>query len=129
MKNKSAIVAAVVVGLLVVPVLLLAHHSPTIYNDSKPITLKGVVTGWKLINPHPRIYFRVTDAAGKAVDWIADSEGAPAGWLNGGWRANTLKVGDTIMITGSPSKDGKPMLGRVGGKSIKTVDGKQWVPE
>jgi len=123
MRDKLVTAAAVVVGLLVVPVLVLPHHSATIYDRDKQITLVGSVKEFKLINPHPHLYFRVKDEAGKVVDWIGDSARAPSNWFNSGWGANSLKPGDTITITGAPTKDGRPMLQI---QKIVTPDGKEW---
>lgn len=123
MKNKLATVAAVLVGVLVVPVLVLAHHSATIYDRDKQITLRGTVTEFKLINPHPHVYFRVKDEAGNVVEWIGDSARAPSQWFNSGWGANAFKPGDTITITGAPTKDGRPMIQI---RKIVSPNGKEW---
>lgn len=123
MQNKLATAAAVVVGLLVVPVLILAHHSANIYENNKQITVQGTVTEWKLVNPHPRLYFRVKDEAGNVVDWIGDSAGAISQWYNAGWGAKALQPGDTITITGPQAKDGRPMIQI---QKLVAPNGKEW---
>lgn len=87
-----------------------AHHNPAShYLLDKVITVQGVVTKWQLINPHARIYFDVTSADGKVESWMA--EGNAAGILKRrGFGKETLKAGDKITITGSPSREGKNML-------------------
>jgi hypothetical protein len=87
-----------------------SHHNPAShYLLDKTITVKGVVTKWQLINPHARIYFDVKTPDGKVEAWMA--EGNAAGILKRrGFTKDTLKAGDAITITGSPSRDGKNML-------------------
>jgi len=89
---------------------LFAHHADTNYDRSKEITLVGTVTEFKFVNPHPHIYFQVKDANGSTVDWIAETGAPPARMYNSGWKANALKPGDTVTITGNPSKDGRKMI-------------------
>jgi hypothetical protein len=87
-----------------VPVL--AHHSPASHYLIKDlITVEGVVTEFRLINPHARIYFDVTPADGKVQHWFA--EGNAAGILKRrGWSKDTLKPGMVIRISGYPARDG-----------------------
>ena len=87
-----------------------AHHADTNYDRSKEITLVGTVTEFKFVNPHPHIYFQVKDESGTLVDWIAETGAPPARMYNSGWKANALKPGDTVTITGNPSKDGRKMI-------------------
>jgi hypothetical protein len=42
--------------------------------------------------------------------WVALS-GPPQRLYRAGWRADTLKPGDQITITGAPSKDGRKYMG------------------
>jgi len=89
---------------------LFAHHADTNYDRSKEITLVGTVTEFKFVNPHPHIYFQVKDASGNLVDWIAETGAPPARMYNSGWKANALKPGDVVTVTGNPSKDGRKMI-------------------
>jgi hypothetical protein len=87
-----------------------AHHNPAShYLLDKTVTVQGVVTKWQLINPHARVYFDVTGTDGKVQSWMA--EGNAAGILKRrGFTKDTLKAGDQIKISGSPSREGKNML-------------------
>ena len=124
MKNGRLAVLSVVIGLLVAPVLVLAHHAATQYETDKLITLQGTVTEFRFVSPHPHLYFEVKDAAGNVAAWIAESGAPPSRWYNSGWRANALKVGDTITITGGPRKDGQKML-RI--RKIVSPSGQEWI--
>jgi len=83
-----------------------AHHNPSSHYLIKDlITVEGVVTEYRLINPHARIYFDVTTAGGTVQNWLA--EGNAAGILKRrGWTKDSLKPGDTITISGYPARDG-----------------------
>jgi hypothetical protein len=102
---------------------LLAHHSASNYETDKLVTLQGTVTNFRFGNPHPVVYFQAKDAAGNMAEWIAESGAPPARWYNSGWRANALKSGDEITITGGPAKDGRKML-RI--RKIVSPGGKEW---
>jgi len=123
MKERHGAAWAVAIGVLVVPYLVLAHHAATNYDTEKLVTLQGTVTEFKFVNPHPHVYFKAKDEAGNLVDWIAESGGPPARWYNSGWRANALKPGDAITITGGPSKDGRKMM-RI--RKIVSPSGQEW---
>ena len=50
-----------------------SHHSPeSHYLVNELITVTGVVTKFRLINPHARIYFDVTAADGEVQHWFAE---------------------------------------------------------
>jgi len=88
------------------PVPGFSHHSPAShYLLDQSITVQGVVTRFRLINPHARIYLDVTDEAGQVEAWLAEGN-ASAILKRRGWTQDTLKPGDTITITGSPARDG-----------------------
>jgi hypothetical protein len=91
---------------LIVSLSASAHHSPASHYDmDKSITVTGVVTKFRLINPHARIYFDVTDDSGEAQPWLAEGN-ASAILKRRGWKKETLKPGDVIEISGNPAKDG-----------------------
>ena len=86
-----------------------AHHSFGVeYDANKPITLTGVVTQIEWTNPHCFIYIDVKDKDGKITNW--KMEGFPPSVLsrNGWHRDQTVKVGDTITMTGWQSRVGGP---------------------
>ncbi len=47
-----------------------AHHSAAPHFDmDNPITVEGVITGLRLVNPHAYVYFDVTDDTGEVANW------------------------------------------------------------
>jgi len=97
-------------GLLVTFVLAaggpaLAHHSFSAEFDAqRPVTLKGTVAKWEMINPHGWITLDVTDG-GKTTQWMIETSN-PNGLMRLGWTKNSLKPGDQITVDGFLAKDG-----------------------
>ena len=86
-----------------------AHHSFGVeYDANKPISLTGTVTEIEWTNPHCFIYIDVKDKDGKVTNW--KMEGFPPSVLyRTGWRRDqTVKIGDTITMTGWQSRVGGP---------------------
>ena len=91
---------------LLMPVIVIAHHNAAShYLLDQKITVKGVVTEFRLINPHARIYFDVTDKDGNFEKWLGEGN-ASSVLRRRNWADDSLKPGDEITITGSPARDG-----------------------
>ena len=87
-----------------------AHHGTNIsYDASKPTTLTGTVTEFVWQNPHCQVYFDVKDASGKVVAWTGELNSPGVLQRGSNWTRRTLKVGDVITITLSPSRAGTPV--------------------
>ncbi len=96
----------VTVAVFLVPAAVFAHHSAAShYLIDQTITVKGVVTEFRLINPHARIYFEVTGEDGAAQSWLGEGN-ASLLLKRRGWKDDTLKPGDVITISGAPARDG-----------------------
>ncbi len=86
---------------------LLAHHSfGAEYDATKPVTLTGVITKIDWTNPHSYFFVDVKDDKGQVANWKL--EGYPPSVLyRTGWhREGTMKIGDTLTVTGWRSRDG-----------------------
>ena len=84
-----------------------AHHSfGAEYDDTKPVTITGVVTKLDWENPHIHFYVDVKDDTGNVVQW--KFEGFPPNMLiRQGWRRDvTMKPGDTVTVFGWRARDG-----------------------
>lgn len=101
----APVLAGLVLGLFAASPVC-AHHNPTShYLIDEMITVEGVVTEFRLINPHARIYFDVIAADEEVQHWFA--EGNAAGILKRrGWNKDMLKPGTAIKISGYPARDG-----------------------
>jgi hypothetical protein len=90
-----------VCGLLLGSASLAAHHSfAAEYDGNQPVTVTGSVARIDWQNPHIYVYVDVKGADGAVAQW--KFEGYPPNMLvRQGWtRDTTLKVGDTITVSG-----------------------------
>ena len=97
--------------LLSMAIPAMAHHGTgTSYDLSKPITLQGTVTEFHYANPHPQLFFDVTDEKGGVTHWSAEFYPNPAQLQQGGWGKRrseaALAPGTKITITLAPSRAG-----------------------
>ena len=97
---------SMVVAVSLIPLAAIAHHNAAShYLLDQKITVKGVVTEFRLINPHARIYFDVTSKDGEVQKWLGEGN-ASSVLRRQGWTDEHLKPGDVIAISGSPARDG-----------------------
>jgi hypothetical protein len=104
-----ALLGTVLGALLAVPAI--AHHGTLVsYDRDKQWTREVVVTRFNYANPHPQIFFDVTDDGGNVVHWAGELLPNPAGLLRVGWtKARSLQAlapGTKINITIAPARAG-----------------------
>src|SRR5579864_1846077 len=99
----------------------LAHHSFSMFDRDKTITMSGIVKEYEWTNPHVWIHMMAADSGGKPVEWSFEMQ-AIAQDMNGGWRPDSVKPGDKVSIDFHPLKDGTR-----GGQLVSAVlaDGKR----
>ena len=91
--------------LAAVPVAALAHHSFAVFFDgSKNITLTGVVTEFKFVNPHGLIVLQVKNKDGVAEEWKVETN-SPSILRRRGWAPDRLMAGETVTIEGWPGRN------------------------
>ena len=97
----------VAAGLLTVAAVpAFAHHSfAAEYDANKPVHLTGAVTKIEWTNPHVWFYLNVKNDAGTIDNWGFEM-GGPNALRNSGWTRETMKIGDEIIVEGSPAKNG-----------------------
>jgi hypothetical protein len=94
-KSRFAIFAGL---LLLISVPAHAHHSNAPHFDSaKPLTLSGVVTGFRLVNPHAYLYFDVTGTDGKVTRWNCEMTAGSVLQRNG-WTEKLFAPGTVVTI-------------------------------
>jgi hypothetical protein len=87
--------------LVITAATVLAHHSfEAEYDGSKTTTLTGIVTKVDWVNPHAYIFINTKDESG-AVKEIRFELGPPYALVRGGWKRDTVKIGDKITIEGA----------------------------
>jgi len=104
MSNRFAL-SMPIIALLASGLPLLAHHAfSSEYDESKPVTLEGVVTKIDWENPHVHYYVDVAQANGTVVNWACET-GGPNRLAKRGWTRDSLKPGDKVIVHGFPAKD------------------------
>src|SRR3954470_20445040 len=104
MRTPSAFASALLLGLSLCAGTASAHHSfAGVYDGSRSVTVSGVVTQFKFVNPHALMYMDVVDASGKVEKWTVEF----AGRLNlseAGWTGDTIKTKERLTVTGNPTR-------------------------
>ena len=82
-----------------------AHHSiAAMYRENESVSIQGEVSQLHFRNPHSIIHVIVKDRGGRemryAVEWSAAGE-----LEDQGVTSQTLKIGDVVVITGSPARN------------------------
>jgi len=116
---KSKILLFICSALLITSPAWSHHNFAAHYNVNESVEIAGVVTKFRFINPHARIYIDVKNEEGKVESWMVEGDASVA-LRRSGWTADQLKPGDRISIVGSPSRFGSNMLGW---NSITLADG------
>ena len=106
-KNKLA--ALIAVGLTLVAPGAFAHHSRSMFDQSKQITLVGSVKEFQWTNPHCWIQVLVPDPnnlQAPPIEWGVEM-GAPVELMRKGWKPHSLNPGDKVTIIVNPLRDGQ----------------------
>jgi hypothetical protein len=95
-----------------------------VYDDQRQITVTGVVTQFRFINPHAMMYMDVTDAAGKITKWTVEFSGR-LNLSNVGWTEQSIKSGERVTVTGNPTHTGSD---RMFFRKLVRADGSELFP-
>ena len=108
--NTARIVIAIALVLAGVPAL--AHHSfDAEYDANKVANISGFVTKVDWLNPHAFVYIDSTDDKGQVKSYRVEM-GPPYALVRGGWKKDTLKIGDKVTVEGAAlAKDGSNSAG------------------
>jgi hypothetical protein len=108
MRRALALVFSIIsVSTLFVGVLS-AHHGRAGYDTKgQGITLRGVVTEYKWINPHVFLNWQVKNEKGELVEWTGEFS-SPTTMISEGMGKTTFKAGDEIVATVIPAKGNVP---------------------
>jgi hypothetical protein len=104
--RKLAIIALLSVG-IAVAVPLFAHHSSAAMDQTKTVTLDGVVKEFRWSNPHCWLDVEVADAKGATTLWSFEMT-SPQILARNGWKSTTIKFGDKVKVVGNPMRNGDP---------------------
>jgi uncharacterized protein DUF6152 len=99
-----------------------AHHSHSMFDMSREVTITGTVTSYDYRNPHVFLHVDAKGENGALVSWAVEMSNIGNMQTRGIYRS-TFKVGDVVTVKLNPLKDGRP-----GGNytSITAADGKTY---
>jgi hypothetical protein len=113
MKRSTIALLGLLIALMVLVMRpAVAHHSfDAEYDSKKPITVSGVVTKLDWVNPHAFVFIDTRDEGG-AVKSFKIEMGPPYALVRGGWKRDTVKIGDKVTVEGAAlAKDGSNAAG------------------
>ena len=92
----------VTLAVLMLGATLPAHHSvPVNFDQSLEVTINGVLTEIKWINPHSRFRADVKNEDGSTVEWLVEM-GSINAMRRAGFQTERFALGDPITIIGWP---------------------------
>ena len=95
----TAVMLAALISMTAKPAL--AHHSFTMFDQSKKVTLQGTVKDFRWTNPHVFIQMLVKNDDGSEDEWSIEMT-SPEHLSRAGWRPGTLKPGDKVALVIHP---------------------------
>jgi hypothetical protein len=99
------VIVGVGVGLLLMAGQVRAHHAfSSEFDVKKPLTLKGTITKWEMINPHSWFHLDVKEPDGNTVEWMIEG-GSPNTLIRQGVTKNTVKIGMELTVEAYEAKD------------------------
>ena len=104
---SRVILALAVISIMVVPVR--GHHSFAMFDQTKLVEYKGMVTEFHWINPHAHIIMEVQPGPGVNASIVGEYDiecANPQTMRLQGWSSTTIKMGDVVTLVGNPLRDG-----------------------
>ena len=102
----------IAIALVAAGVPALAHHSfDAEFDSNKLANISGFVTKVDWQNPHAFVYIDSTDDKGTVKSYKVEM-GPPYALVRGGWKKDTVKIGDKVTVEGAAlAKDGSSAAG------------------
>ena len=116
----ATVLVAAPLAILLAAAPAVAHHAfAADFDANQPVTLTGAVSKIEWVNPHSWIHIDVKGSDGKVVTWAIETIG-PNALMRRGWKRDTLKIGDVVVVNGYKAKNGMPVAN---GRSVKLPNG------
>jgi hypothetical protein len=101
---------------------LWAHHAFSAEFDvKKPLSLRGVVTKWEMINPHSWFHLNVKGPDGTVTEWMVEG-GSPNSLIRNGVTNKSVPIGTELVIDAYQAKDG---TNKAVGRNFTFSDGRR----
>src|SRR5947199_5016243 len=124
MRHSKALTLTILT-LMLWPNSAAAHHSfAPVYDGSRMITVTGVVTQFRFVNPHAMMLMDVTNESGKVVKWTVEFSGR-LNLSNVGWTADSIKSSERVTVSGNPTHTGSD---RMFFRKLVRADGTELLP-
>ena len=99
----ALVAATIAIGGLSLPSV--AHHAATMFDRDATVELTGEVVEFQFTAPHIWIEIAVENETGEIEEWSVEG-GTPNRLFRAGWRPNSFKPGDQVIIRANPLRDG-----------------------
>jgi hypothetical protein len=118
---RTAGVLSAVFGLVAGMSTVAAHHSATMFDHTKSMTLNGTVVELRWVNPHVSLSVNGTIKEGdEPALWVLEMT-SPGNLVRaGGWSRNAVKPGDRVEVIMSPLRDSEKKGGAL--KKLTLLD-------
>jgi hypothetical protein len=105
-----------------------AHHSfDAEYDSTKVANITGFVTKLDWQNPHAYVFIDSKDESGAVKNYRVEM-GPPYALVRGGWKRDTIKIGDKVTVNGAAlAKDGSNAAGSMQSTSMTLSTGQKLV--
>ncbi len=83
-----------------------AHHSTTMFDHTKTMTIRGIALELRWVNPHVSLLIKgLVDGSNEDEEWLMEMT-SPGNLVRaGGWTRNAVKPGDRVVVDFSPLRD------------------------
>jgi hypothetical protein len=99
-----------------------AHHSTAaVYDQKRPVTLKGIVTKFDWTNPHVFLAVEALEANGNATSWTIELP-SRIELKRDGWTKDSVAIGEAVTVEASLARDGSK---QAYGKTVILASGKK----
>ena len=112
--STRALGSLILFGSLMACTSVRAHHSTAaIYDPAKEVKVTGTLAKLQFVNPHGSITITVENDDGTTTDWTFTTGSATALAARGITKVgpNALKIGEELIVTGTPARNGSPLGG------------------
>lgn len=123
--RRLVLLPSVACAILLIASAATAHHSfDAEYDSKKPFTITGFVTKLDWLNPHAFVSIDVKD--GSSVKNYRIEMGPPYALVRGGWKRDTIKIGDRVtVVNAAAAKDGSNAGGSMPTTAMVLADGQK----
>ena len=103
--HKKVLGVISALALAAMPVWVSAHHSSAVFDQSRSLTLRGIVKEFRWTNPHASIQVLAKGDEGREEAWNIEMNSLDH-LTRAGWQPGTLEAGDAVTLVVHPMRDG-----------------------